>query len=329
MSRFAIKQILLLCLMTCAISFCSCDKTERAPFHITALDSGTDSDLMAVHFLNMDTGFAVGGARYSKAEMLRTQDGGNSWHSLETGLTVGIFDIDFFNDSLGIAVAYGGLLVKTTDLGESWQLIDLGFPAGTYTPLRSVSILNQNTIVAVGGVGYESGVLAISTDSANTWTTTWSEELEYRSLATIENKLVLAGFSEVLQSDDQGQTWQLHNVSDDYFSDLAIVQDHIYVCGVFGTLAKGHLGEYEPWQVLRDGNKLLKTRWRMEAIAAHSDPDQVFVAGEGLFKYSPNAGADWMDVGDQSHDLLDLHLLDNSLGYAVGRNGILLRFESE
>ncbi len=307
----------------------ACDKQDLAPHSVESLNTGSEADFQSVFFLNEDTGFIAGGERYTESIIYRTVDAGESWQLLDTGLGVGIFDIDFFNDSLGLAVAYGGLIARTTNLGESWQLINLGFPPDSYMPLRAVQFIDQQHVVAVGGVGYDKGAIARSSDGGVNWTVHFSDTIEYRALDLMGERLLLAGFGEVHESIDRGESWQQYRVDGDYFSSVSTVQQQVYVCGVFGSIYRSGIDDTDTWTTLRDGNKLLQKRWEMECIASFSDPEQVYLAGRDLFKFSKDGGENWANIGDQNRSLNDIFLLDDDGGYAVGNDGSVLRFKTQ
>jgi photosystem II stability/assembly factor-like uncharacterized protein len=80
--------------------------------------------LFDVTFLNADTGFVVsgGGTTSDIGAIYKTTDGGDTWTQKFQHMN-GLESICFINESMGWAGGYH-LIVKTTDSGESWEVIN-------------------------------------------------------------------------------------------------------------------------------------------------------------------------------------------------------------
>lgn len=110
-----------------------------------------------VKFLSDNLGFIAGNNLFS------TADGGESW-TLRYSVTASsnqIYSMDFPTTSLGFAVGTGGIFLKTSDNGNTWE------QQGNVPMINYYSIYfpDQNT-------GYAAGKLKIlkTTDSGNNWT---------------------------------------------------------------------------------------------------------------------------------------------------------------
>src|SRR3990172_6550568 len=102
-------------------------KTEDGGRNWTEVKTNTPLTLKAVHFVDADTGIAVG----NDGVVLRTTDGGSSWDIRKMDDYLGhgwldIFDlleITFTDKQTGWIVGlgyYGNQIYKTTDCGRSW-----------------------------------------------------------------------------------------------------------------------------------------------------------------------------------------------------------------
>lgn len=69
---------------------------------------------------------------------------------------------DFLDEDNGVAVGTGGTIIKTTDGGESWEVLDSSFDID----LEGVDYVEEGVIVAVG----YSGTIIRTTDGGVTWT---------------------------------------------------------------------------------------------------------------------------------------------------------------
>lgn len=118
-------------------------------------NSGTSKNLKQVHFLNENVGWIIG----VDSLMLHTTDGGNNWDidTLDYGLQTGayawpwnqvLFQNEevgwllvgyYFPGNLGIDPESGGALLKTTNGGETWAILDSGD-----TKYTSIYFLNDS-----------------------------------------------------------------------------------------------------------------------------------------------------------------------------------------
>jgi hypothetical protein len=73
-----------------------------------------------------------------------------------------LFDIDFAGDATGYATSYDGLVVKTTNAGESWTML----PALPAYVLNAVDFTDPNT----GYVAGSSGCIFRTLDGGESWT---------------------------------------------------------------------------------------------------------------------------------------------------------------
>ncbi len=123
----------------------------------------------ALQFLDESTGW-VAGVRVTpttqgqSALIQKTEDGGKSWVTQETGKEDILEDIFFLNAATGWAVGENGVILHTTDGGKTWK----EQISGTEERLRSVRFADDKMGVAVGGdLGV--GVILLTQDSGETW----------------------------------------------------------------------------------------------------------------------------------------------------------------
>lgn len=99
-------------------------KTEDAGY--TWAHTPADNEFFsAIHFLNTETGYAVG----RTGTILKTQNGGESWEILRNGNTLikerlRLNDVHFSDAQTGYIIGDKGLFCKTTDGGKSWTKIE-------------------------------------------------------------------------------------------------------------------------------------------------------------------------------------------------------------
>ena len=128
---------------------------------------GTTYNDMDLFFLSADTGFVIG-TDQAGAYVLRTYDGGVSWDS--TGYSNYLFRTIYFPSKdtgyiSGYFHNYHPGVMRTTDGGDNWQIIDSNLVSATSVPL-AISFFNNDTgIISTGGWA------AKTIDAGMSWTT--------------------------------------------------------------------------------------------------------------------------------------------------------------
>lgn len=109
-------------------------------------------------FINDSVGFAVG---WYGSMLAKTTDIGKTWKIVTQNYP--LYSIDFPSDSIGYAVGWQGTVIKTSDEGNTWGLLE----TGTFSKisLRSISCLNNNTCFVVG----EQGTILKTFNGGVTW----------------------------------------------------------------------------------------------------------------------------------------------------------------
>lgn len=93
---------------------------------------------------------------YSNTIMCQTK-----WKLKETGTTNELKAVDFINETTGIVVGMMGLIMKTTDGGDSWITIDLGLNNG----LNDIQYIDENRVI----IGGDQGIVLYSNDGGDNW----------------------------------------------------------------------------------------------------------------------------------------------------------------
>jgi photosystem II stability/assembly factor-like uncharacterized protein len=127
-------------------------------------DLDNDQPLLAVHFLDERRGTAVG----LWSLILQTEDAGTTWQTIDPPVTSQTrrFDLNLYHLFQGqrgelFASAEQGKLLKSTDAGRSWSLLDTGYTGSLWA---GVQLLDGTLLV--GGLR---GTLLASEDQGLTW----------------------------------------------------------------------------------------------------------------------------------------------------------------
>ncbi len=173
------------------------------------IQTGIHDDLYGVYCINADTAFVCG----DNGVILKTEDGGETW--VEKNRTNGIWfnDIHFAGN---IGYASGNQLFKTTDAGETWQVI---WPSQNITNnQKSNSDVNKSDFFLIGTdtlYWYKDCIMKSSHDAGLTWNEANGVFADMETCKTffednvgyivVSSQMSIA----VSKSTDYGQTWGL------------------------------------------------------------------------------------------------------------------------
>jgi len=146
-------------------------KTTDGGIYWVKQTSGTDNDLTDICFTSAHTGYAVAITGLSENQWWwknwEPKTNNNSFKASNT-ITNHLYAVDFIDADTGYIVGEYGIILKTTDAGNTW----ITQPGISNETLRSVHFANTNTGYIAGGYGTiiktthaEPNFLSVSTDT--------------------------------------------------------------------------------------------------------------------------------------------------------------------
>ncbi len=169
-----------------------------------------------IFFLNHNIGFAIGDVIWYSNNLLRTEDGGETWDAYSTSLGRWMLnDLCMSENGVGLLIGDHGQVYKSEDYGMSWEK--------DYSNLMledvvsDAEIITDSIIVAVttgesGTGGITGGRIIRSDDAGATWVGV--APASCRSLSFINDSVGYAGgrtnYSKLnyLKTTDRGLSWQ-------------------------------------------------------------------------------------------------------------------------
>jgi photosystem II stability/assembly factor-like uncharacterized protein len=158
----------------------------------------TAGDLADVHFVSALVGWAA-----ADDTVIKTVDGGVTWNRQDVGVDNYIKAIDFVDANHGWAVGDGGVVLRTTDGGETWLP---AYPPGDVAGLTSVSFVDQSV-----GYAVSVGEMALkTTDGGVTWkpllkTNNYSPEAVHFVSRTVG--WIVGDYGQIMKTTDGGDSW--------------------------------------------------------------------------------------------------------------------------
>jgi photosystem II stability/assembly factor-like uncharacterized protein len=285
-------------------------------------------DLNTVFFLDGKRGW-VGG---DKGFLSRTDDGGHSWVQQVIETTDAINDIYFRDKDDGFLIA-GNAIFVTRDNGTRWADVRRFLPKefdGADVELYSVRFTSKKKGWVVGSVSKDDRVtdsILLTTENAGE---TWQRqrapsrlELIHLDFANEKRGWIVGTGGTILATVDGGQTWTKQE------SGTTATIYHVDFRSEKKGLAVGERGV-----VLRtiDGG----ATWTPVEVTIKStllnvqfvDDDTGWAVGRsGTILRSGNAGETWVSQESGTrHNLYGLYFI-KKIGWAVGGEGMLLRYE--
>lgn len=288
-------------------------------------------DLYDVFFINETTGWAVGLQGFSSpGVILKTLDGGNSWTVQSTDAPFALMAVHFINETHGWAAGEDATIMHTSDGGDNWGFQDAG--ATDIAHFEDVYFADENTgwVVGRGGPG-SSGVILKTTDGGTTWTAqstgiSYNAQLLAASFVDENTGWVVGTPGLILHTSDGGNNWtEQPSGSDETFEGVHFVNASTgWVVGYDETIlhtADG--GNSWTQQTAENSNYFLRDVFFV-------DENTGWVIGNfSTIHHTIDGGNTWTD---QSHsgfkNLYALHFTDAGNGWAVGSDGIVLRYNN-
>ncbi|MCH8329901.1 MAG: hypothetical protein IH946_00730 [Bacteroidetes bacterium] len=301
----------------------SCKK-KLDGFTVEQLDPGTDDNLRAVYFIDVDTGYVAGGLRYSQGTLLKTTNGGNDWKRTSI-LNKIIFDLHFIDSQNGYAACLDGKILRTNDHGVDWDISQ----SPEWKPMHDIDFIDSIHGYAVGGVGYNDGVIMRTEDGG----VSWESQRVNKELRTVhfldQNTGFAAGFGLLIKTQNGGLSWDTTTVDGDHFKELVFPDKNTgYLIGGNGTIYKTTDGG-DNWDRIRNGNNPFQVYFFQSAWFS-SIKDGFVIGDKGLMLRTIDGGKNWLRVKKfTNEDLQDIWMVDDKNGFVCGENGTLFRFSLE
>jgi photosystem II stability/assembly factor-like uncharacterized protein len=285
-------------------------------------------DLNTVYFLDNKRGW-VGG---DNGFLSHTEDGGLTWAKQPVQTTAAINDIYFRDKDAGFLIA-GNTIFATRDNGQRWIEVRRFLPAefeGADVELYSVRFSSKKKGWVVGSVSKRDHVvdsILLYTDNAGE---TWQRqrapsrlELIHIDFANDKRGWISGAAGTILATVDGGQTWTRQE------SGSTVTIFHIDFRSEKRGLAVGERGT-----ILRtlDGGSnwtpvALKKRATLLNVQFISDDNGWAVGRGGTILRTDDAGLTWVEQeSGTKKNLYGLYFVKKT-GWAVGGDGLLLRYE--
>jgi photosystem II stability/assembly factor-like uncharacterized protein len=259
--------------------------------------------------------------------VLTTTDGGQSWET--TSLVEGTYTCMYFADAdHGCALGYNdsSFIMVTEDGGESWQL-----------PNHPKALRLNSTYFHDADIGWAAGITngnnyQLGTDDGGqTWLPQSTIYVQGAELFSVHFRDAQSGNACGAQgaffiTNSGGNNWALNIDIPSLGEDLY----DLYNWGMFTGCVVGTSGTAlyttNRWSGYTETNT--NTTETLYAVSGAPTTNKLWAAGaNGTIIHTPNYMLGWTtQASGTAEDLLDIQMLDENNGWAVGKNGTILQY---
>jgi len=322
--------------------------------NFSSVYSGTTELFRDVWFEDNNRGYVM-----SNNKLLKTENGGSSWTTFNAEAGQIWLRMNWVNFNTGFIFGDSGVILKTTDAGETWQALTNPFDVTSYCGF----FIDENT----GFIGSDRGKITKTTNGGQTWTNihsgigrqygisfrtpelglycgtngyiyrTTNGSLSHRRILIGNDKfysavrwmsdnvaLACGDSGSIIRSADAGFTWtEIPTGTSVFLNDLWSVNEQVaYACGANGTVIKTSDGGLN-WEVqeIPDTNLFLR--------GVHFlNPLRGMVVGDNFVYRTLNGGTTWELKNVQisiNTSFNDVWVANDNIAYAAGGFGKFYR----
>lgn len=284
-------------------------------------------DLNAVYFVDSKRGWVAGDGGL----VLHTEDGGRTWERQSIGARENIADIYFRDRDNGYLLALNQIFT-TEDGGATWQSSTrfLAQTFGAEPELYSVRFTSKKRGWIVGslsrGEAVVDSLVLYTQDAGASWQrqrVPVSDELIHLDFDGDKRGWIVGSGGRILHTGDGGETWSLQQ------SGTKAALYHVDFKGGDRGWAVGEKGTI---LITEDGG----ATWRPTVSPVKTtllsvqfvNGDEGWIVGRGgVILRSGDGGQTWVQQDSRTRQNLYALFFDKKVGWAVGGDGLVLRYE--
>ena len=289
--------------------------------------SSGGKDLNTVYFVDAKRGWVGGDGGF----LSYTEDGAASWVERPLGIEHAVNDIYFVGKDTGFILA-GGSIYETSDGGHSWREAHKFMPAefdGATPELYSLRFNGKKRGWVVGSASrgdvIVNSILAITRDGGVTWQVLQAptqQELIHIDVVDEKRAWIVGAAGAILHTDDAGETWIRQT------SDTTAALYHVdfrndkkgWAVGERGTILRTDNGG-QTWTKVTS-----PARSTLLSVQFVSDDEGWIVGRGGAILRSNDGGRSWIEQESGTKQNLYALFMTKKNGWAVGSNGLILRY---
>ncbi len=298
----------------------SCKKSSSViPFEV--INSPVSNNINKSFWFNASEGFICGGTKNDAGFIYSTKNGGKTWDRSLISDGISLYDIYFFNDTLGYCCGDNVSLYKTINKGQSWTKVDLTTHYDDFykCTLRKI-VPGNNSFIIVGGQFYSLGlIIGFQNQIIRPGFMGTSNELR-SAFAFNDTNFVCCGYGTAYQSKNNLSTYTPIKIADDFITDcIALTPSNGYACGYNGGIYK----------ITKAGNNIEKLKDYNRNYKARENYTGMYFKNESEGWIIGNKGALLHTVNGKDFKELNTSQTSNFLSIVSNKNNELIISTSE
>jgi photosystem II stability/assembly factor-like uncharacterized protein len=289
---------------------------------------GTAIQLNSVYFIDELNGWTAGGTYSSNNNvLLKTGDGGNTWHEVNTDTTLPYNSVWFVDTDTGFVFGEGGIILRTTNGGSSWDTRSIDDYIGLYLDvfrLNAVTFIDKQTGFLVGD-GYYGNEIYKTTDCGRTWQ--WNEQIimpkiikGFNDISFIDKNhgFIVGADGVFIRTTDQGNSWQRDTIDGNGLS--------VFFTDTLSGWASGngyilHTTDGGNNWIMINSNQI--TNDALFKVRLSDMNYGWFVGGTGIIYRTNDAGNNWIAQRQKAYQFGSIYFTNETTGWAVGDSGVI------
>jgi photosystem II stability/assembly factor-like uncharacterized protein len=248
-----------------------------------------NSNQTSIAFVSENEGWICG----PEGSILHTTDGGLTWESQKSNVSVTLRDIQFLDKNTGFIAGDDINFLKTTDGGKNWTNIKVTAISDATTDLYKIKFFSATTGVILG---YKSsttgpGYILKTTDGGTTWTITATNAsksfLSFDFFSSTNGVMTGKDFNTISYTTDGGSTWTAATAPTDVPSTIIYTRSDLFtVCmasnNVVYASGWGSTSGPQPTILIKstDGGKTWKYMAQQEANKSFFNNSDIYFKDE-------------------------------------------------
>lgn len=280
------------------------------------------TQLRGVHFLNRDTGWAVGGF-LSADRVDRTTDGGKTWTTVSTGLSDPLYNVWVIDENTVVATGENSI-IRTSNGGTDWTSVH----SASGGHLRGLFFVDLNNGWAVG-----QSIVRRTTNGGESWSTQTSNTTSRMHAVAFVSSTTGTAVGQktttqrTLLRTTTGTSWTATDSESNPMYGISFASATVGVAvGKYGTFIRTTNGGAN-WGTDQFVDLENRQFIDLNAVDFGSSTHAWLVTNNGEVMVSKDAGVSWTEQASPANgaNLFAVHFIDQYTGTIVGSGGLIMR----
>jgi photosystem II stability/assembly factor-like uncharacterized protein len=282
------------------------------------------NNLFAIHFYDENNGYASG----ASGRLMTTTNGGTTWILKSTGTSLSLNAIQLLHPQVDsicdtmLVSGHNGIILRTAACDS---LINIS--RGSDESLSSIQFVSASAGFAVGGHLFNNRPLILHTEDGESWepiaADTINQFLNDLFFLNSQHGYISGNNGSIYRTTNSGESWipLPTGVTRNLYSIRALSSQLVFAAGAQGTLIKTISGD-TTWQSLPTG-----TTKNLYALYYKSSVQGGYAVGDQgtIIRIRNNGNLITSIPSGVSQALYDVYFPTDTLGFAVGYNGRILK----